>query len=95
VMEGGDTGGYSHGVLKSMTNDECCSSFHFVFLPRRSLSSVGMSFPYMGGHFRTWAVVFIRGWLSHGGGGGWSGLMCRHQSFVVRKDDDERHLVAT
>ena len=51
VMEGGDTGGYSHGVLKSMTNDECRSSFGFVFVPGRLLSSVGTLFPYAGGHF--------------------------------------------
>jgi len=57
VMEGGDTGGYSHGVLKSMTNDECHSSFHFVFVRGWLLSSVGASFPYMGGRFRTWVVV--------------------------------------
>jgi len=69
-MEGGDTGGYSHGVLKSMTNDECRSSFHFVFVCGRSLSSVGASFPYMGSRFRMWVVVFVRGWLSCGGGGG-------------------------
>jgi len=68
-MEGGDTGGYSHGVLKSMMNDECRSSFHFVFICRRSLSSVGMLFPYVGGHFRMWVVVF-GGRLSCGGGGG-------------------------
>jgi len=67
---GGDTGGYSHGVLKSMTNDECHSSFHFVFIRRQSLSSVGVSFPYAGSHFQTWVVVFIRGQLLHGGGGG-------------------------
>jgi len=70
VMEGGDTGGYSHGVLKSMTNDECCSSFRFVFVCGQSLSSVGMLFLYMGGHFRMWAVIFVCGWLSRGGGGG-------------------------
>ena len=70
VMEGGDTGGYSHGVLKSMTNDECHSSFRFIFVRRQSLSSVGTSFPYMGGHFRIWAVIFIHGWLLRGGGGG-------------------------
>jgi len=69
-MEGGDTGGYSHGVLKSMTNDECHSSFGFIFVPGQSLSSVGASFPYVGSHFRTWAVIFICGWLSRGGGGG-------------------------
>jgi len=69
-MEGGDTGGYSHGVLKSMMNDECRSSFHFVFIRGRSLSSVGMLFPYVGSRFRTWAVVFVRGRLSRGGGGG-------------------------
>jgi len=57
VMEGGDTGGYSHGVLKSMMNDECRSSFGFVFVPGQSLSSVGMLFPYVGSCFRTWAVV--------------------------------------
>jgi len=62
VMEGGDTGGYSHGVLKSMTNNECRSSFHFVFVCRRSLSSVGASFPYTGGRFRTWAVVVWWWW---------------------------------
>ena len=38
---GGDTGGYSHGVLKSMMNDECCSSFGFVFICGWPLSSVG------------------------------------------------------
>jgi len=70
VMEGGDTGGYSHGVLKSMTNDECRSSFRFVFVHGRSLSSVGASFPYAGSHFRMWAVIFIHGRLSCGGGGG-------------------------
>jgi len=70
VMEGGDTGGYSHGVLKSMTNNKCCSSFHFIFVRGRSLSSVGASFPYTGSRFRTWVVIFIRGQLSHGGGGG-------------------------
>jgi len=51
VMEGGDTGGYSHGVLKSMTNDECCSLFGLVFVPGQSLLSVGASFPYAGSHF--------------------------------------------
>ena len=56
-MEGGDTGGYSHGVLKSMTNDKCHSSFGFIFIPGRSLLSVGASFPYVGSHFCTWAVV--------------------------------------
>ena len=70
MMEGGDTGWYSHGVLKSMMNDECCSSFGFIFIPGRSLSSVGTSFPYAGSHFRMWVVVFIRGWLLRGGGGG-------------------------
>jgi len=69
-MEGGDTGGYSHGVLKSMMNDECRSSFRFVFICGQSLSSVGTSFPYAGGRFRTWAVIFVHGQLSHGGGGG-------------------------
>jgi len=69
-MEGGDTGGYSHGVLKSMMNDKCRSSFCFIFIRGRSLSSVGMLFPYAGGRFRTWAVIFVRGWLSRGGGGG-------------------------
>jgi len=34
------------------------------------LLSVGTSFPYVGGHFRTWAVAFICGRLSRGGGGG-------------------------
>jgi len=67
VMEGGDTGGYSHGVLKSMTNDECCSSFCFVFIPRQSLLSVGMLFPYTGSHFYMWVVVawwwWWLGWL--------------------------------
>jgi len=89
VMEGGDTGGYSHGVLKSMMNDECRSSFRFVFIPGQSLSSVGTLFLYLGSRFQMWAVVFICGQLSPGGGGGWGGLMCRRQSFVVRKDDDE------
>ena len=51
MMEGGDTGGYSHGVLKSMTNDECRSLFGFIFVPGWSLSSVGTSFPYVGSHF--------------------------------------------
>ena len=83
MMEGGDTGGHSHVILKSMTNDECRSSFGLVFVPGWSLSSVGASFPYAGGHFRMWAVVFVHGQLSHGGGGGWGGLMCCHQSFVV------------
>jgi len=69
-MEGGDTGGYSHGVLKSMTSDKCRSSFCFVFVRGRSLSSVGASFPYVGGHFRMWAVIFVCGRLSCGGGGG-------------------------
>jgi len=72
VMEGGDTGGYSHGVLKSMMNDECRSLFHFVFVPGWLLSSVGESFPYVGSHFRMWAVIFIHGQLSRGGGGGGS-----------------------
>ena len=66
---------YSHGVLKSMMNDECHSSFGFVFIPGWSLLSVGTSFPYTGGHFRMWAVVFICGQLSHGGGGGGGGLL--------------------
>jgi len=39
-------------------------------LPGWSLLSVGTLFAYMGGRFRTWAVVLIRGWLLHGGGGG-------------------------
>jgi len=39
-------------------------------LPGWSLSSVGASFPYVGGCFRTWAVVLVRGRLSRGGGGG-------------------------
>ena len=39
-------------------------------LPGQSLSSVGASFPYAGSHFQTWVVVLVRGWLSHGGGGG-------------------------
>jgi len=69
-MEGGDTGGYSHGVLKSMMNDECRSSFCFVFIPGQSLSSVGTLFPYVGGRFQMWAVVLIHGRLLHGGGGG-------------------------
>ena len=56
-MEGGDTGGYSHGVLKSMTNDECRSSFCFVFVCGQLLSSVGTSFLYAGGCFHTWVVV--------------------------------------
>ena len=91
MMEGGDTGGYSHGVLKSMMNDECHSLFCFVFVPRRSLLSVGASFPYVGSRFRTWAVIFVHGRLSRGGGGGgWGGLMCRRWSFVFRKDDNER-----
>jgi len=70
VMEGGDTGGYSHGVLKSMMNDECRSLFRFVFVQGQSLLSVGASFPYTGGHFRMWAIVFVCGQLSHSGGGG-------------------------
>ena len=57
MMEGGDTGGYSYGVLKSMMDDECCSSFGFIFVPGRSLLSVGVSFPYTGSHFRMWVVV--------------------------------------
>jgi len=69
-MEGGDTGGCSHGVLKSVMNDKCPSSFRFIFIPGRSLSSVGTSFLYAGSHFRTWAVILIHGWLSRGGGGG-------------------------
>ena len=69
MREGGDTGGYSHGVLKSMMNDECCSLFCFVFIPGQSLSSVGVSFLYAGSHFQMWAVVLIHGWLSRGGGG--------------------------
>ena len=69
-MEGGDTGGYSHGVLKSMTNNECRSSFCFVFIPGQSLLSVGMSFPYAGGRFHMWAVIFVCGQLLRGGGGG-------------------------
>ena len=64
-------------------NDECHSSFGFIFIPGQSLSSVGTSFPYAGSRFQTWAVVFIHGWLSHGGGSGWGGLMCHRQSFVV------------
>jgi len=68
-MEGGDTGAYSHGVLKSMMNDECRSLFHFVFVRGWLLSSVGASFPYAGSHFRMWAVIFICGWLLCGGGG--------------------------
>ena len=70
MMEGGDTGGYSHGVLKSMTNDECRSLFGFVFIPGQSLSSVGALFPYTGSRFRMWAVIFICGRLSCGGGSG-------------------------
>ena len=69
-MEGGDTGGYSHGVLKSMTNNECHSLFHLVFICGSLLSSVGMSFPYAGGRFQMWVVIFVRGRLSRGGGGG-------------------------
>jgi len=57
VMEGGDTGGYSHGVLKSMTNDKCHSSFHFVFVPGQSLLSVGVLFLYAGSRFCMWVVV--------------------------------------
>jgi len=34
-MEGGDTGGYSHGVLKSMTNNKCHSSFHSIVEERK------------------------------------------------------------
>jgi len=87
VMEGGDTGGYSHGVLKSMTNDKCCSLFHFIFIPGQLLSSVGMSFPYLGSCFQTWAVVFICGQLLPGGGGGWGGLMCCCSSSSCHVDD--------
>jgi len=45
-------------------------SFHFIFIPRWLLSSVGASFPYAGSHFRMWAVIFVHGRLSRGGGGG-------------------------
>jgi len=69
-MEGGDTGGYSHGVLKSMTNNECHSSFGFVFVPGWSLLSVGTSFLYAGSCFCMQAVIFICGQLLCGGGGG-------------------------
>jgi len=74
VMEGGDTGGYSHGVLKSMMDDECHSSFGFIYIPGQSLLSVGALFLYAGGHFQTWVVVFVRRQLLRGGGGGseWS-----------------------
>ena len=89
MMEGGDTGGYSHVVLKSMMNDECHSSFCFVFIPGRSLSSVEASFPYTGSCFQMWALIFECGRLSRGGGGGWGGLMCCRRSFVVQKDDNE------
>jgi len=65
VMEGGDTGGYSHGVLKSMTNDECCSSFCFVFICGWSLSSVGTSFLYMGGCRVVVVVAVCHGWSQY------------------------------
>ena len=55
MMEGGDTGGYSHGVLKSMTNDECRSSFGFIFICGQSFSNVGV-------HFHTWVVVVWWWW---------------------------------
>ena len=50
-MEGGDTGEYSHGVLKSMMNNECHSSFGFIFIPGWSGSSVGASVSNMGTSF--------------------------------------------
>jgi len=91
-MEGGDTGGYSHGVLKSMRNDECRSSFCFVFVCGQSLLSVGTSFPYVGSRFRTWVVIFVCGQLSHGGGGGSLPLPCRCQrrGFPVSKESGGR-----
>jgi len=64
-MEGGDTGGYSHGVLKSMMNDECRSSFHFIFVRRWSLSSVGTLFPYVGGCRVVVVVAVCHGWSQY------------------------------
>jgi hypothetical protein len=43
-----ETARYSHFVQQLTTNDECRSSFGFVSVRRRSLSSVG-------DRFRTWA----------------------------------------
>jgi hypothetical protein len=65
--EGGDSGGYSHGVLKSMTNDECHSSFgcsHMwavIFVCGCSLSCMGGCFCFHSWAwcFRTWAIIFV------------------------------------
>lgn len=46
VMEGGDSGEYSHGVLKSMMNDKC----HIV-----------TSFSFVGNYLHTWMVTFVCG----------------------------------
>ena len=56
-MEGGDTGGYSHGVLKSMTNNECHSSFGFIFVCGQSFLNVGI-------RFHMWVVVAWWWWRS-------------------------------
>ena len=79
MMEGGDTGGYSHGVLKSMMNNECHPSFGFIFVPGRSLSSVGTSFLYAGSHFHTWAVVTWWWWWQSAMAGLSIWLPCRCQ----------------
>jgi hypothetical protein len=82
---GGDSGGYSPGVLKSTLNDECRSSFgrsHMwvvVFVCRCSLSYMGVSFPYVGSHFcmRVCRFVCRCGQLSSNVGG------CLHTQVVV------------
>jgi hypothetical protein len=69
--EGETVVGYSHGVLKSTTNDECRSAFGcspmgaVVFARRFRLWAVifvrGRSLSYVGGRCRTWAVAVVRG----------------------------------
>jgi hypothetical protein len=67
----GGSGGYSPGVLKSTTKDECRSSFGcshtwaVVFVCWCSLSCVGVSFPYVGGRFRTRRVISYVGLSFH------------------------------
>jgi hypothetical protein len=74
---GGDSGGYSPGVLKSTTNDECRSSFGcshtwaVVFVCGCSLTYVGgrLRFRSWACRFRTWAAVFVCGRIVVGRGG--------------------------